>query len=142
MRPVSYPILVTLTVVLVFVTSINCFCQASISKVGNNPRAEQERSCCRGDDHDCDHGDSDHCPDHKNNSPDHSCPHCRGTVVSEVSPVQNATSFLHHLPLVAILDPIQANLLTAVQLRLDEAGDSPPPCMPPTLLGLHCALTL
>lgn len=142
MRPVRYRILAALSAVLVFVTSINCFCQASTANIGNNPSADQERSCCFGEDHDCNHGDSDHCPDHKNSAPDHSCPHCGGTVVSEISPVQNATSFLHYSLLVPTLDPIQVNRLTAVQSRLDDAGDSPPACMPPTLLGLHCALTL
>ena len=140
---VSRRVFAALTVALVLVTSINCFCQASGATTDGIQAARQSGHTCFDNDQDCDHGDSDHCPDHHKKDSDHSCPHCRGTLVSEVSPVKNVTSFLDQSLLVAVLDPIQVNLLCAVQLRLNWAdASSPPHFAPQTLLGLHCALTL
>ncbi len=124
---------------VMFVTSVNCFCQTSqvLPVNGDHHQSEFENGCCGGEDRDCD--DADQCPRKDSN---HSCQHCQGTLVSEIVPVSHFSTIIDHSTLVAVLPPISLDALTLVQIHSRFAGDSPPRSVSPTLLGLHCALTL
>jgi len=130
------------TAIVMLVTSMNCFCSASrgVAVNGNRPAELPHRSCCDADPV-CNR--PDHCPDQNKKHSGHNCPHCQGTLIGDNAPAIHRGAGLDYSAPVAILASGSLDALTHIQIHWRFAGDSPPPaCMPPTLLGLNCALTL
>jgi hypothetical protein len=143
-RPVRQHIVAGLTAFLMLVTGVKCFCQASAPDDGGIQRAIVNSKCqwccdaCQNSG-----GGRDHRSGGSKRDSDGSCPHCRGTLVSDISAVKNFTGSVNPPLLALVFGSADLNLLAAVQPQLDYSpGTSPPHCTPPTLLGLHCALTL
>lgn len=143
MRSLRQRLFASFTAVVILVTSVNCWCGASQAVDDACCRqGSQTRSCCSGDD-DCGQPDADHCPGHNGKEPHHCCQHCQGTLVSESSAAQHLSTPFDYCVLHASLGTPNLQSRAIVQLQSSHHFTDPPPlCGPPTLLRLHCALTI
>ena len=143
MRWSQKKLLASFTTLVIVVTSIDCWCGASRAATGNGARQASSGCSCCDDYRDCDRSDANHCPLHKHKSPDHSCLHCQGALVSELSAVRHLSTPFDYSFLTANFDATHLEAFRTLQPHAHRAfADLPPSCCPDTLLGLHCALTL
>jgi hypothetical protein len=91
----------------------------------------------------CDHGAKSPAKPGHPHDPARDCPHCDGSAVTAVpaqpQDLQHVTALL---PAQACDAPIDVALIAPTDLTAPRHFAAIPASPPPTLLGLHCALTL
>jgi hypothetical protein len=131
MGRVAHRLVVSFTAAMVFVASVNCFCHGAMAQ---SAAPAAKHSCCEKSDR---HEKNSAPADHRNPA----CNHCRGlSVVSTLSKTADHSFDPFH---VAIAPSFAANrpLISLECGNFELRGDFASILNPPTLLGLHCALT-
>jgi len=135
------------TSVFVFITSVNCVCQGSLSPVGTarcQDEPSSKKSCCQPHRQQASHDAP--APSHEGSGKhDPACNHCRGMLmaVKEPTSTQNISHLLAISDFVPVLDTNLIAEIDPIQLACGHRfGDLSPPTEAPTLLSLSCALTL
>ena len=135
-----------LTAAVVLVTSVNCLCQGALLPHDDADCHEAKEAA--GKNSRCDHDEKGHheqesTPCKHDDPTRHTCNHCQASLVSEPS---SAKAVFHLFDLSLYGHAFDINALNLITLDLSHShhflSDLPPPVGPPTLLSLHCALTI
>jgi hypothetical protein len=147
MRIWPQKLIATFAAVVVLLSSINCFC-STMQGTGCHADGDQDNSCRPHVDK-C--GDDDRCSDEVPNTKgdqrpgekDHHCPHCQGTMNLDKDQSQASNLRPTALEFGLISSGIGQSghdLFVLLNLRIEPKFSSP--TASPTLLRLHCALTI
>jgi len=152
MSSVTQRMFATLTVLAVFMASIDCACAGAITaRSGVSPSFDSEPGhCCAhqeglGHHHDTD-GDEGHQNSgrHKSEPCNASCEHCGQTVINDNLVAKDLSPLATHVSFLVIFAPLpeSANHAGEFQRTPEFLNKLHRLLTSPTLLSLHCALTI
>jgi hypothetical protein len=166
MRLLPRQMISSLTAAFVLLCNIYCACGGSVASSCHSPAesktvAGQARDAAQGPRSQCHHRDhadagsqsqrEEHTPpqshppqrDGKHHQGDHTCPHCTPAMMAQAADSKRTAELTQVSSLIAISPAWACWFCDRVPAwKPAIAGDLPPPAGSPTLLSLHCALTL
>jgi len=129
------------TAAMMLLTSVACLCGGAPVPPGLDQHAYAAKEQCHShaQTYEANHCKQERSPEKEES--DHSCDHCRSTLVLGTSTSQTVTHLLHLSQHALVSWTPNIHLSVPILLNTNHfLSDLPPPVGPPTLLSLSCAL--